>query len=489
MNSRLLILSMILLCSISIVSAAVNLVVTAPTAGTNMTGQYGISFTFDNNANVTIEFYNGTGWQTINTSTNATGAPYTYTFDTTAYADAVNYEINITVTNYSNATDIETSNIANLGIDNTAPSVNLLNSSGTTTNQTPTINFNYTDSIAPTANCTLYFDGTDYGTNSSTDNNTNSAIVVNTTLADGAYTVYVNCTDSVGLVGQSSSITVTVDTTGPIITELASGSITSSQATITWTTNEDANSTVLYGVTTALGNREGAAAYTTGHSINLNGLSARTLYYYNVTSCDQLGFCNTSAQGQFTTATASGGGGGGGGSPPGLSAEPTRVTLWQYGRYSFQGTDRKVHDIRISSMTETSVTFLISSSPVEVTLNLGESVNIDLTQDGEPEFYIELLSIDRQSVDFNLGLPPEDEEVIEGIPVVEEEETSPEPEVVPEPEPAPEPAPPVEEPAPVVEPEPEEESSKAWVGIVIVLVAAFIAFLVWAVKTEKIGMK
>ena len=86
----------------TLVSAAVNLNVTSPAASTLMNGSYPVTFTFDGNANVTIEFYNGT-WNTVNTSNNATS--YTYFFDTTGQIDAASsYQFNITVTNYTNAT-------------------------------------------------------------------------------------------------------------------------------------------------------------------------------------------------------------------------------------------------------------------------------------------------------------------------------------------------------------------------------------------------
>jgi len=111
---------------------------------------------------------------------------------------------------------------------------------------------------------------------------------------------------------EKASISISVvDNIPPNITTIAS-SVTSSSATITWNTNELANSTVYYGITTATTSTLGLASLTTSHSITLSSLSSSTLYYYNVSSCDNAGNCNTSSQYNFTTSAAGGGGGGGG---------------------------------------------------------------------------------------------------------------------------------------------------------------------------------
>ncbi|MCK4825340.1 hypothetical protein KA005_56860, partial [bacterium] len=56
------------------------------------------------------------------------------------------------------------------------------------------------------------------------------------------------------------------DTTAPAITEVSS-SVTSTTATITWTTDEPADSTVNYGIAISLGSTEPDGAMTTSHSI------------------------------------------------------------------------------------------------------------------------------------------------------------------------------------------------------------------------------
>jgi len=123
------------------------------------------------------------------------------------------------------------------------------------------------------------------------------------TEADGFYNITINASDAKGNYNDTSTATnIEIDKT-PIISGVAAVSITSSGATITWTTDENANSTVDYGTTTALGSTSSNPSYVTSHSISLSSLSASTLYHYNVTSCDQTGNCQTEGTYNFTTSS------------------------------------------------------------------------------------------------------------------------------------------------------------------------------------------
>jgi len=99
-------------------------------------------------------------------------------------------------------------------------------------------------------------------------------------------------------------VTVEVpDETPPVITSVASSSITTDSATITWDTNENSDSLVKYG--TALGvytEEEYNATDVTAHSIDLTGLSADTTYYYVVNSTDPSDNSAESGEYSFTTA-------------------------------------------------------------------------------------------------------------------------------------------------------------------------------------------
>ncbi len=95
------------------------------------------------------------------------------------------------------------------------------------------------------------------------------------------------------------------DTNPPVISGVASGSITSTGAAITWTTDEASDSQVEYGTTAAYGNSSTLnPTLLTGHNINLSNLSASTLYHYRVMSRDAAGNLSTSADFTFMTGTS-----------------------------------------------------------------------------------------------------------------------------------------------------------------------------------------
>ncbi len=98
------------------------------------------------------------------------------------------------------------------------------------------------------------------------------------------------------------------DVTPPVISNITATSITSSSATITWTTNELADSRVMYGLTTSLlSSTPLDHTLVISHSVTLNGLTPSTVYYYHVMSMDASGNMAASNIRNFTT-TAGGGG-------------------------------------------------------------------------------------------------------------------------------------------------------------------------------------
>jgi hypothetical protein len=109
---------------------------------------------------------------------------------------------------------------------------------------------------------------------------------------------------TVAVSAASGSITTlgSVDMTPPVISQVASSSVTVSGATITWTTNEAADSQVQYGATASYGNSTSVNdALTSVHSQNLSGLSPNTLFHYRVKSRDAAG--NTAISGDYTVTT------------------------------------------------------------------------------------------------------------------------------------------------------------------------------------------
>src|SRR5216684_1148065 len=75
-----------------------------------------------------------------------------------------------------------------------------------------------------------------------------------------------------------------------IITNVQTGSVTTSSSQVVWTTNVPANSSIDYGTTTAYGNSTPVdSAMVTSHQMTLSGLAAGTTYYYQVNSTDSKG--------------------------------------------------------------------------------------------------------------------------------------------------------------------------------------------------------
>jgi len=89
---------------------------------------------------------------------------------------------------------------------------------------------------------------------------------------------------------------------GPMISNVAAGSLTSSGATITWTTDQPSTSQVDYGTTTAYSNSTAVDSNSvTSHSETLSGLVASTLYHYRVHSTNASGNETISGDLTFTT--------------------------------------------------------------------------------------------------------------------------------------------------------------------------------------------
>jgi glucose/arabinose dehydrogenase len=127
-----------------------------------------------------------------------------------------------------------------------------------------------------------------------------------TTATNGTHTLGARATDAAGNVGNATAVTVTVsnvDSTAPTISAVAASNVTTSGATVTWTTNEPSTSRVDYGTTTAYGSSTPTDnSLVTGHSRTLTGLAPSTLYHYRVVSRDASGNEALSADATFTTA-------------------------------------------------------------------------------------------------------------------------------------------------------------------------------------------
>lgn len=122
------------------------------------------------------------------------------------------------------------------------------------------------------------------------------------TTGSGTKTVYAQFRDQAGNWSASFTDTITLDTTAPTISAVASSGFSNNSATITWTTNEPATSQVNYGTTVSYGATTTLdTTLVTAHSVVISGLNSQTLYNYRVRSKDTAGNERVGTNSTFTT--------------------------------------------------------------------------------------------------------------------------------------------------------------------------------------------
>lgn len=125
----------------------------------------------------------------------------------------------------------------------------------------------------------------------------------NISLMSGQNIITVTARDAAGNTA-TDAITIIFDNTAPIITAVSAGDITTTGATISWTTDEPADAQVEYGLAASYGSLSALnTATTTAHTVALSGLSQSATYHYRVISKDILGNMATSTDYTFATLT------------------------------------------------------------------------------------------------------------------------------------------------------------------------------------------
>ncbi len=122
------------------------------------------------------------------------------------------------------------------------------------------------------------------------------------------YHFRVRSRDAAGNLAVSANQTFsTLDTIPPLISALAVSTVTGNSATITWVTDEPADTQLDYGTTTAYGSQSPLdARLKTSHSVTLTGLAPGTTYHCRARSRDAAGNLALSADLTFQTAAPSG---------------------------------------------------------------------------------------------------------------------------------------------------------------------------------------
>ncbi len=147
-------------------------------------------------------------------------------------------------------------------------------------------------------------------TASSSTARTSHSITLSGLTASTTYKYYVKSVDPSGNIATSSQFNFTTteqpiaaDTQAPVISAL-SVVASSTSAVLSWTTDELADSTVLYSIDNFVSTMTANSSIaTTSHLITLNSLTASTTYQYYVKSVDSSNNIATSSQGSFITLT------------------------------------------------------------------------------------------------------------------------------------------------------------------------------------------
>lgn len=187
--------------------------------------------------------------------------------------------------------------------DTTAPAITL---TGTTPAQTSATVAWTTDEAADSQ--AEYGTTSSYTASTTLDSSlvTSHSVSVTGLTASTTYHYRVLSTDASGNLAASTDQTFTTtaaaDTTAPTITAIASSTSTTG-ATITWTTNENADSRVDYGSNSSYGTASTSATLGTSHSITLSGLTSSTVYHFRIQSTDASSNVATSSDLTFTTST------------------------------------------------------------------------------------------------------------------------------------------------------------------------------------------
>lgn len=228
--------------------------------------------------------------------------------------------------------------------------------------------------------------------------------------ADGNKTYMYNVSgyDYAGNRGRSQSVMVLTppDITPPSITNIQSTTTTTS-IVLSWTTSEEANSTVYYSNdATNLDLVYSNSTRSVDHAVVLDGLSAGTTYYYVISATDDVLLTTNTTSSSVSTSSVdgggSGGGGGGGGGAAATVVEPTPVSLSAAGttlemvrndKIGFR-INREQHTLTLVSVRASSVEIEVASTPTVYILPLGQQMFIDVDDDGKNDLRLILTKIE-----------------------------------------------------------------------------------------------
>jgi len=239
--------------------------------------------------------------------TAGSGMTQRYNFDSNTAQDGVQAAAGTTGTKTATSTGSGATAAMILAIkpgsaDTTPPSVTMTApAGGATVSGGVTVSANATDNVA-VAWVQFQLDGADLGTRVTASP---YAMSWNTTsVANGSHSLGAVAADTSGNQASATPVAVTVNNVPPVISNITSGSPTTSATTITWSTDVPASSQVDYGLTSGYGTSTTPdSALVVSHSQSLSGLQPATTYHFRVRSANANGVSAVSGDNTFSTTT------------------------------------------------------------------------------------------------------------------------------------------------------------------------------------------
>jgi len=162
-----------------------------------------------------------------------------------------------------------------------------------------TFNVSVVDTQTSIRSCNIYIDSASPVVMSMSGSGTSVYCSYRVFLSNGAHTFYVRAWDNANNENITETRIVTISDNSPP-SENINIDIGKTTADIYVDFNEPANVTLNYGKTTSLGTKKTDSDFVLSHTFSLSGLDPDTLYYFNITACDQLSNCEESKH-NFTT--------------------------------------------------------------------------------------------------------------------------------------------------------------------------------------------
>ena len=266
--------------------------ITLPAASATVTGSYNVNFT-TNGGLTTAAMVSIDGATYVAATTNAN--PGTYTWSTVGLTNGAHtIQVKDTVsgiTGYSSLISVTVNNPVVVLI--TAPAA------GATVSGSA-VSVTFTTNGGATAAAQISIDGAAFTATGVTNANPGTFTWNTSGLTNGSHTIQVQDTVS-GITAASIVRTVVVDNASPAITNIQVSGSSYTGATITWTTNNLADSQVEYGATTSYGTSTAVdPTMTLSHSVTLSGLSSTAIYHFRVKSVDAFGHLGVSNDDTFS---------------------------------------------------------------------------------------------------------------------------------------------------------------------------------------------